>query len=298
MQRRIFMALMAVALSRRASADPSDQVVRDLYPRTYDDRIIPNFSLELIEISVGTGMSVAVLDTQSERVVHWNDTARVPLDGTIALLLAGAVLRRIDEGRDALDRAVPAAEGRIGQEMTVASLCAAMVTRGDTAATHLLLDAIGGPSGLTRFLQHIGDQETQITGNPALRDAVTPGETPGTTTPRQMIRNLNRLLLGNGLTDDGKARLLDWMTSHTTGASRLRAGAPESWIVADVTGQGSHGETSALAAIFPPDRPPLFMAVYFGRSPRAPRAQDRYFAELARIATGNIQARMEATTHD
>ncbi|PWK59659.1 serine hydrolase [Roseicyclus mahoneyensis] len=298
MKRRIFLALMAAALSRGAAAQPSGHAVRDLYPRTYDDGIIPNFSLELIEISAGTDISVALLDTASARSVQWNDTARINLDGTVSLLLAAAVLRRVAEGRDVLDRDVPAAEGLIGQKMTVDALCAAMMTRGDSTAASLVLGVVGGSDGLTSFLRDIGDVETEVAATAAQGDDATPGSIRGTTTPCQMLRNLERLLLGDGLTADGKARLLDWKTSNTTGASRLRAGSPEGWIVADVTGQGAYGETSALAAIFPPDRTPLLMAVYFGRSPRAPGAQDRYFAELARIATDNIQEPMEATSHD
>ena len=288
MQRRHAMAMMAAGLSQPVLAQSADHAIRDLHPRTFDARIIPNFSLELIEMSAGTGLALAALDTQTGAALRWNDSAGVPLDGSIALLLAGAVLRRIDRGQDDPARPVAvrqqATGAGAGPTVTLDALCAGVLTRGDRTATRLLFDAVGGTDGLTRFLHDIADRETEVIGLAAQGE----GNLQGTTTARQMIRNLNRLLLQGDLTTDSTARLLDWMSTGTTGAARLRAGVPDGWGVADLAADGRDGESMALGAIYPPGRRPLLMATCFGPSPRPPAAQDRLHAELARIATGNL----------
>ncbi len=296
--RRSILAGICSLMASGAPGQTTEYGYREWQPRTYDDGLIPNFSFELIEMSLNGGLSVAALDTETGRASGWNADNRVPLNSTFKFLLAGAVLRRSDLGLERLAREVqvqrsdlvswsPVLEQIAGQEITIRDLCVAMMTRSDNAATNLLLKSVGGPEALTEMLRELGDSTTRIDRfEPDLND-VPPGDVLDTTTPMQMVQNLGVLLLSDALSEETRALLLSWMVANTTGGSRIRAGVPQGWTVGDRTGLGRRGETSTIAAIYPPGRKPLLMAVYIQGSSLPPEGQSEHHAELARIATTN-----------
>ncbi|MBB5723933.1 beta-lactamase class A [Loktanella ponticola] len=273
--------------------------LRDWQPRTYDDGLIPNFSFEVIELSLRGAVGVFALDTETGRASGWGENIRVPLNSTFKVLLSAIVLRRIDAGIESLERKVavqasdivawaPVLDHRIGQSMSIDELCNACMTLSDNAAANILLRTMGGPAGLTAALREIGDEVTRIDRyEPDLNNA-SDGVELDTTTPHQMVWNLNAFLRGSLLNSQHKALLLSWMVGNTTGGDRIRAGTPADWRVGDRTGTGPAGETSTVAVIYPPSRQPLIMAVYLRGSPHSPAKQSETHAELARIATTNV----------
>src|SRR5437764_7905735 len=46
--------------------------------------------------------------------------------------------------------------------MTLGALCAAAIEQSDNTAGNLLLNAIGGPAGLTNFVRTLGDRVTRL----------------------------------------------------------------------------------------------------------------------------------------
>ncbi len=272
---------------------------RDWQPRTYDDGLIPDFSFEVIELSLRGAVGVFALDTETGRSSGWGENTRVPLNSTFKMLLCANVLRRVDAGIESLERKVavqdadivpwaPVLDHRIGQLMSITELCHACMTRSDNAAANILLGTIGGPAGLTAALREIGDEVTRIDRyEPELNNVSNDAELD-TTTPHQMVWNLNAFLGGDLLSASHKVLLLSWMEGNTTGYERIRAGTPADWKVGDRTGTGPAGETSTVAIIYPPNRAPLIMAVYLSGSPHSPEQQGETHAELARIATTNI----------
>jgi beta-lactamase class A len=69
-----------------------------------------------------------------------------------------------------------------------------------------------------------------------------------------------------------------------TGASRLRAGLPSGWRVADKTGTGDRGAVNDVAIVWPPEHGPLIIAAYLSDSTTAVSRLEAALAELARIA--------------
>ena len=57
-----------------------------------------------------------------------------------------------------------------------------------------------------------------------------------TTTPRAMVMNLQRLVLGDALSNASRQLLTKWLVGNTTGGKRLRAGVPDTWRVGEKTG--------------------------------------------------------------
>jgi beta-lactamase class A len=76
--------------------------------------------------------------------------------------------------------------------MTLGALCAAAIEQSDNTAGNLLLDAIGGPVGLTNFVRTIGDEMTRLDRKePELNSAI-PGDERDTTTPAAMCADMQR----------------------------------------------------------------------------------------------------------
>ena len=126
-----------------------------------------------IERDTGGWLGVAVLDTGTGEVSGRRMGARFPMCSTFKTLAAAAVLKRVDDGTEKLDRRIaydksdlvtysPATEKHVGAGMTLAELCEAAITLSDNTAGNLLLANIGGPKGLTAFARSLGDPVTRL----------------------------------------------------------------------------------------------------------------------------------------
>ena len=127
-----------------------------------------------IEARCGGRLGVGVLDTGTGRTAGHRGHERFPMCSTHKALSAAAVLARVDRGEDRLDRRVRFGAGDVlsyspgtkahagGDGMALAAICEAAVTLSDNTAANLMLDAIGGPAGLTAFLRGLGDADTRL----------------------------------------------------------------------------------------------------------------------------------------
>ncbi len=146
--------------------------------------------------------------------------------------------------------------------MTLGALCAAAIEQSDNTAGNLLLDTIGGPGGLTDFVRSTGDKMTRLDRKePELNSAI-PGDERDTTSPAAMCADMQRLLLGNGLSESSRHQLEDWLRHNETGGLMIRAGVPKTWTVGDKTGRCGNGATNDVAIIRPPKRAPIVAAIY------------------------------------
>ncbi|MGU3537534.1 class A beta-lactamase [Methylobacterium sp. A54F] len=295
-RRRLVLALGAGLLAppARAAPEPGRDPEPDLEP-----------ALARIEAESGGRLGVAILDAGSGRVVGHRADERFPLCSTFKLLAAAAILARVEAGRERLERSVPytaamivpdspVTQARLGTgglpagegAMPLDALCAAAITRSDNTAGNLLLDAIGGPAGLTAYLRGLGDPVTRLDRiEPDLNEAA-PGDPRDTTTPAAMLASLRRLLLGDALSPDGRARLTGWLLDNRTGDARLRARLPPGWRVGDKTGSGAFGTTNDVGLIRPPDGAPILAAIYLTQTTAAAEARNATVAAVGRVLAG------------
>ena len=108
-----------------------------------------------------------------------------------------------------------------------------------------------------------------------------------------MLGNLKTVLLGNGVSQASRARLMGWLALSTTGAASLRAGVPGDWAVGDKTGRmdssdPTKGATNDIAIITPPGRKPILVAAYTmgGRGDAA--ARQAVLADIGRIVAARF----------
>jgi beta-lactamase class A len=257
-----------------------------------DDALAASFAG--IEIRLGARLGVAIHDTASGR--RWTHRAdeRFPLCSTFKVLASAALLAKIDAGRDRLDRRVvlaaaalvaysPVTKERVGGNgMTLAELCAAAIAHSDNTAGNAILAAIGGPKGVTDFARRLGDPATRLDRWETELNQAAPGDPRDTTTPAAMAADLEALVLGQTLKPASRDQLVAWMLANTTGDAKLRAGLPPDWRIGDKTGGGGHGAMADIAAIWPPGRKPVFVAIYLADTTASFDDRNAAIADLAR----------------
>ncbi len=250
-----------------------------------------------LESRLDARIGVAVLDTQTGLRWGYRADERFPMSSTFKVLACGAVLARVDAGKESLDRRLrfeagdlvtysPVTEHRTGGEgMTLAELCEATITTSDNTAGNLILGTLGGPAGLTDFMRTLGDDATRLDRWETALNEATPGDPRDTTTPRAMTDSLHALLLGDRLSPSSRERLIDWLVANQTGDAKLRAGLPEGWRIGDKTGGGGHGTNNDVAIIWPPGRQPAIVSVYLTGSQADFEARNAAIADVARALT-------------
>ena len=259
-------------------------------------------SMAALEARSGGRLGVAVLDTATGKTFAHRADERFAMCSTFKTLIAGLVLKRVDQGHERLDRRIrygkgvlmmnsPATEKHVDDGMTVGELCEATITLSDNAAANLLLDTFGGPSALTAFVRRLGDKVTRTDGYEPDINVVKPGEVHDTTSPNAMLATLRTLTLGSALSPVSRQRLVAWLVANRTGDKRLRAGLPAGWKVGDKTGSwgdDQKGTTNDIAVIWPATpagfgRPPLLITTYLADARLDGDGRNAVIAEVARL---------------
>jgi beta-lactamase class A len=246
-----------------------------------------------IEARTGGRLGVAVLDTASGELTGRRLDERFPLCSTFKTLAAAAVLARIDGRQDSLDRRIvferealvpysPVTEPRVGGAgMSLAELCEAAVIRSDNTAGNLLLQSLGGPSGLNAYLRSVGDSVTRLDRTEPTLNEAAPGDLRDTTSPAAMVRTLGKLTLGSALSQPSRDRLTGWLLDNRTGGKRLRAGLPPGWRIGEKTGSGENGTTNDAGVIWPPEGAAQVVAVYLTGTDRPMPEREAAIASVA-----------------
>jgi beta-lactamase class A len=245
-----------------------------------------------IEGREGGRLGVLVRDTGTGATIEHRADERFPMCSTFKLLAAAAALKRVDEGAERLDRRIaygpndlleyaPVAKAHVAEGgMTLADLCAAAIDWSDNTAGNLVLQTIGGPEGFTQFARSLGDDLTRLDRTePTLNESL-PGDPRDTTSPRAMAADLQKVLVGDALSNASRTQLRTWLINDKVGDKRLRAGLPSSWRIGDKTGTGDRGSTNAVAILWPPERAPLIAAVYYTESSSPMDARNAIHKEI------------------
>lgn len=258
-----------------------------------------------VERELGARVGVYGRTLSGARHVGYRADERFAMCSTFKLMLAAAVLRRVDRGQESLARAVaygprdllsyaPAAKAHLAQGvMSVEDLCAAAVTLSDNTAANLLLGQIGGPPAVTAFARSLGDPVTRLDRMETALNEVPEGDVRDTTSPAAMAGDVRRLVFGDALSAASRERLTRWLVECKTGLSRIRAGVPPGARVGDKTGTwDAPGVVTAndVAVIWPARGEPLLLAIYVTRSHADAEATDRAVARLASIACAALGA--------
>jgi beta-lactamase class A len=255
-----------------------------------------------IEARVGGRLGVAALDVASGRRIAWRADERFPMCSTFKTMAVAAVLKRVDSGRESLDRFVrygqadllsyaPVTKAHVAEGgMKLADLCAAAVELSDNTAANLILASIGGPPGWTRFVRSLGDGQSRLDRNEPTLNSCIPGDPRDTTTPAGMVGDLRATLLGGLLSPPSRDRLKTWMIASQTGLTKLRAGLPASWTVGDKTGNNGGGTSNDIAVAWAPGGPIVIACYLTGADSSTVDARDAAIADVGRLVAQTFRA--------
>jgi beta-lactamase class A len=249
-----------------------------------------------LEKRTGGRIGIVAIDVAQNKRVEYRSQERFLLCSTFKVLAVAAVLKRVDEKKEKLDRFVPYGEAQLLEYapvtrahvkeggMTLEALCAAAISQSDNTAANLLLETIGGPKGVTDFARSLGDEFTRLDRmEPELNNA-TDGDDRDTTTPAAMCQDLQRLFTSDVLSQESRARLENWMVANETGSKMIRASVPTDWRVGDKTGRSGKGASNDIAILRPPNGGPIFLAIYVNAPSESSEGRDALVAEVAKVA--------------
>lgn len=247
-------------------------------------------AIKQIELTHGGRLGVAAFDTGSRRWLQYRAEERFPMCSTFKILPAAAMLARGDElihlrirySKEDLVAYSPITEKHVSDGMTNAELCAATLQYSDNTAANLLMKQLGGPAGITAFARSRGDEVFRLDRWETELNSAIPGDPRDTTSPLAMLLTLQKLTIGEGLPQAARTTLVDWMLGNTTGATRMHAGVPADWKVADKTGAGSYGTNNSIGLLMPPGRPPIVAAVFYTQDQKEAVTRNEVIAEATR----------------
>ena len=296
-RRQLLKALAATGIASQcgwllACAQPGNRNQSD--NRSQSDPKTAQALLRLEQQHLGR-LGVAALDTHSGQWLLHRADERFAMCSTFKLILAGAVLAQAAQHSGYLQKHIhytaqdlvphaPITEQHLQQGMTIGELCAASLQYSDNPAANLLMRELGGPAAVTRYARSLGDQQFQLDRWETQLNSAIPGDPRDTTTPSAMLHSLQQLTLGNALPAAERAQLISWLRGNTTGNQRIRAALPSSWQAGDKTGSGAYGTSNDVAIIFPPNRQPILLAVYFTQPAPDAAWNSEVIAEASRVA--------------
>lgn len=248
-----------------------------------------------LEKRISGRIGVAAVDIAKNKQIEYHADQRFLMCSTFKVLAVAAILKRVDEKKEQLDRFVRYGEAQLLEYapvtrahvteggMILEALCAAAVSQSDNTAANLLLEAIDGPKGWTEFARNLGDNSSRLDRMEPELNLAAPGDDRDTTTPAAMCENLQRLLASEVLSKESRARLEGWMVANETGAKMIRASVARDWRVGDKTGRGKEAAND-IAIVRPPNGGPFFLAIYVNAPSESSEARDNLVAAVAKIA--------------
>ncbi|PKH26664.1 class A beta-lactamase [Enterobacterales bacterium CwR94] len=255
--------------------------------------------VKTLENKISGRIGYAEIDLASGKLIDgYRTDERFPMMSTFKTLVCGAVLERVDQGKEHLSRRInyqqsdlitysPVTEKNIESGMTIEELCRATVSVSDNTAANLLLNIIQGPQALTHFLRGINDPVTRLDRyEPDLNDAV-PGDERDTTSPLAMANTLRKLLKGDTLTAESRDLLTQWMIGDEVAGALIRSVLPSGWFIADKTGAGRHGSRGIIAMLGPDNQPSRIVVIYITNSKTDIDEQNRIIAEIGASIIAN-----------
>ncbi|HUB91904.1 MAG TPA: class A beta-lactamase [Dyella sp.] len=250
--------------------------------------------LATLEQHYGGRLGVAIWDTGNGRRAGHRADERFLLCSTFKMLLAAAVLKRVDRGtarldtrltfgKDVLLEYAPVTSQHVGAPgMSIAELCHAAITLSDNTAANVLMKHLGGPHVVTELARQLGDGITRLDHIEPELNRPSPDGVSDTTTPNAMLANLHALLLGDALSAASRTQLTEWMLGTVTGKQLLRVGVPATWRIGEKTGSGDTLKND-VAILWPPARKPLLAAVYYDNAALDSVGRSAVLAAVGRV---------------
>ena len=249
--------------------------------------------LETLEKSFDGKIGVYAIDTNDNQIVAYRADERFPVQSTFKLIGVSALLKQSNNDKELLNEKIhyskndlmfwhPITGQYVTSGMTLEALSEAAISYSDNTAANLITKKLGGPKFVTDFAHAIGNQSLNVEHYEGDLNS-NPKNKQDTSTPKDMAMSLQKLTLGNVLTQSQRTQLIGWMRNDAVGYKRIRAGVPIGWVVADKTGSGDYGIANDIGILWSPTCKPIVLAIYTVRNKRDSKSRDDIVASTTSI---------------
>ena len=98
-----------------------------------------------------------------------------------------------------------------------------------------------------------------------------------------MASTLRRLVLERILSEASRSTFTQWLLGCQTGANRLRAGLPATWVIGDKTGNNGKDAAGDIAVAWPKNAVPIVICAYTRGGAPSSQQLDSAFAGIGRF---------------
>jgi beta-lactamase class A len=173
---------------------------------------------------------IAALDLATGETVSFNGNEPFPMASTMKIAVAAAYLAEVDAGRRSLDETIAGT--------SALRLMDTMIVRSDNRATDLLINTLGGPGAVDRWMRahNLSGIRVDRTIAQLLSDRRDLRDIRDSSTPTAMLGLLRLIDSGPALSRSSRHLLLDMMRRCATGSNRIRGILPPGATVEHKTG--------------------------------------------------------------
>lgn len=236
-------------------------------------------------------LGVYALDTETNKVVAYNEEQRFAFASTYKALAGGLVLNQ--STWDELNQTImiekedlvtysPITEKYVGIGLPLKELISAAIQYSDNTAGNFLFKQLGGPKGFQAKLAELGDMTTDSSRFETELNEAVPGDLRDTSTPKAIALDLKKLAIDPKLPADKLAFYKKQLVENTTGSKLIRAGVPAEVVVGDKSGAGSYGTRNDIAILYPPNKKPIVLVIFSKKEHQESEYNDELIAKTAK----------------
>ena len=248
------------------------------------------------------GVALTLLESGESVTLHGDQ--RFPMQSVYKLPIGMAVLNQADQGRLKLEQKVRVTRKDFvsagqrspirdnyprGVEVSVRELLRLTVSESDGTTSDVLLRLVGGPQAVMSYLRGLGINGIVVADTEKAMGRDRSVQYRNWASPEAMVKLLNAIHKGDGLSSSSRALLLQLMTETPTGPQRIKGLLPAGTVVAHKT--GSSGEVNGLAPatndvglITLPNEKRVAVAVFVSDSKADTAAREKVIARIAKAA--------------
>ncbi|MEW4449749.1 serine hydrolase [Qipengyuania sp. JC766] len=253
-------------------------------PLTYEAVYDTGFEKRIAQLADGADgrIGVAAIDLTTGREISILGDMRFPMASTSKIAIAATFMEGVDNGRWSLNSEfpllIPQRSARFsgskapvskGKYLPARTLLNLMITRSSNTATDALLDVVGGPKAVNRWMREkAGIQDFELSRDIATLvrddgefDPVTYVDKRDSASPRAMAQLLAGLHRGDWLSRSSSRFIVDTMQGTRTGSRRMTSVLPDSARLAHKTGTLNR-TASDIGIFYTPDGRPIAAAIY------------------------------------
>jgi beta-lactamase class A len=256
-----------------------------------------NIYHQFLEIEKKHHLQIGVYahDTNSHKIISYRANQKFPFQSTCKMIAVAAMFKQglAEKKVRVEDKDLifwhPISGKYLNKEVSLQTLAEGAISYSDNPATNLIIKALGGLEKMNQFAHStlnpsfkLKHYESNLNSDPKLDDDMS--------TPRDMGHSVEKILLTQFLSKEHKDLLVTWMRNNTTGNTRIRAGVPLGWAVADKTGSGSYGIANDIGIAWSPACKPVVLSIFTINKEQQAKRDDHIIAEVTQLIFEDLKS--------